>query len=441
MAIPRPSACGSGHEASSLPRPRRNPVRTLSLAVLALAAACIEPARAAEEYKLQAGDVLEFSVAGIPEMRQKLMINVDGRTSFPLIGEINVAGLPLAAVRKEVQALLPKRSLSLRTSDGKESITVISGDEITIVIAESRPVYIKGDVAKPGELAYRPGLSVRQAVALAGGYDLVRFRTENPILASADLKAEYEGLWTDFARTQLAILRLRAEYDNRPDLDRKQVTRVPLPEPILDALFKNEKDQFEARKLDYNREKEHTQRGLKILDDRISFLTDQRGKEDEGAAIDSSEIDRITDLQKRGIVPVTRQVETRRLSLLSATRALQVATSLEEVKRSRAEMARSGQRFEDQRRVDITKDLQDYTTKLAQIRQRIAAVGEKLLYTGVVKSQLVRDTGGDPQIVVYRRKDSGGSSRIEAGEDTPLQPGDTIDIALKVKYDVQDAVR
>lgn len=413
----------------------------LGTILLALMVAFIEPARAIEDYKLQAGDVLEFSVAGIPEMRQKLPINGDGRTSFPLIGEIAVAGRSLAAVRQEVQSLLPKRSLSMRANDGRESVTVISGEEITLVIAENRPLYIQGDVAKPGELPYRPGLSVRQAVALAGGYDLVRFRTENPILASADLKAEYEGLWTDFARTQLAILRLRAEYDNRKEIDRAEVTRVPLPAPVIDALYRNEKDQFDARNLDFSREREHIQRQVKMMDDRIGVLSDQRAKEAEGAEIDSSEIERIGDLQKRGLVPVTRQIETRRLSLLSATRVLQVATLLEDVKRNRADVSRSVQRLEDQRRLSLSKDLQDNTVKLTQVRQRIAAVGEKLLYTGVVKSQLVRETGGRPQIAVYRGRGAAGSRKIDADEDTPLEPGDSIDVTLKVTYGAEDAVR
>lgn len=393
------------------------------------------PARA-DEYKLQPGDVLEFSVAGIPDMRQKLMINLDGDVAFPLIGELKVAGSTVSEVRKEVQALLPKRSLNIRANDGHEAVTVISGEEITIAIAENRPVYVKGDVAKPGEQTYRPGLSVRQAVALAGGYDLVRFKTENPIIASADLKADYESLWTDYARTQAAILRLRAEMAGQTAIDRKDFAKVPLPQPVLDAIFRNEQQQFDARNADYNREKAHIQRGVKMMDERITVLSEQRGKEEEGAAIDASEIDRVTDLQKRGVVPVTRQVETRRLSLLSATRALQIATTLEEVKKSRNDLARSSQHLDDQRQADLARDLQDNTVKLAQTRSRISAVGEKMLYTGIVKSQLVRDTGGDPQIVVYRRNDKGGSDKIEAGEDTPLRPGDTIDVTLRVQRDV-----
>jgi polysaccharide export outer membrane protein len=41
---------------------------------------------------------------------------------------------------------------------------------------EQRPVYLNGDVSRPGEQRYRLGLTVRQAIALAGGYHIMRFR-------------------------------------------------------------------------------------------------------------------------------------------------------------------------------------------------------------------------------------------------------------------------
>ncbi|MGU3541090.1 polysaccharide biosynthesis/export family protein [Methylobacterium sp. A54F] len=410
-------------------------------ATLCATGALGNPSAGAEDYRLQSGDVLEFSVAGIATMRERFTINVDGNVSCPLIGEVRAAGLTLAEVRRQIQAQLPKHSLSIRGNDGREVVTVVTAEEINLSIAENRPVYIKGDVAKPGEMTYRPGMTVRQVVALAGGYDLVRFKTENPIIESANLKADYESLWTDYARVQAAILRLRAELDGQPAMDRKALANIPLPMPVLDAIFRNEQEQFNARGADYTREKAHIQKGVRMMDDRIGVLTEQRGKEEEGAAIDASEIERINDLQRRGVVPVTRQVETRRLSLVSATRALQIATTLEEVKRSREDLARSSQRLDDQRRADLSKDLQENTVKLTQTRFRIAAVGEKMLYTGIVKSQLVRDTGGDPQIVVHRIAPDGRSSRIEGGEDTSLRPGDTVDVTLRIQRDVTDATR
>jgi polysaccharide export outer membrane protein len=51
---------------------------------------------------------------------------------------------------------------------------------------------------------------VRQALALAGGYDVIR--AKDPFLESADLRSEYMSLWTDFAREQIRISRCRPSF-------------------------------------------------------------------------------------------------------------------------------------------------------------------------------------------------------------------------------------
>ena len=51
---------------------------------------------------------------------------------------------------------------------------------------------------------------MRQAIALAGGYDIMRFRMNNPFLEQADLQSEYRALWTEFAKEQAPFARLQA---------------------------------------------------------------------------------------------------------------------------------------------------------------------------------------------------------------------------------------
>jgi polysaccharide export outer membrane protein len=65
---------------------------------------------------------------------------------------------------------------------------------------------VNGDVSKPGEFPYRPLMTVRQAVALSGGYDTMRFRTSNPILDWADLKSGYEAFLTESSKDQVHCL-------------------------------------------------------------------------------------------------------------------------------------------------------------------------------------------------------------------------------------------
>lgn len=394
----------------------------------------LAPSLHAEEYKLQAGDILELSVAGIPDLRQRLPVMIDGDIAVPLVGDIEARGRTLTEVRDLVRTALPKLSLNMRSSAGGEQQTVVAPGEISLVIAEYRPIYVSGDVSKPGEQRYAPGLSVRQAVALAGGYDLQRFRMESPILATADLRGDYENLWIDLAQGQATIARLRTELEEKTQLNRGQLEKLPITASVQEQIVKNEQDLLKSRLDDYTKEKAHLNNALRITDERLAAIQDQYRKETEAAKFDTDEIERISELNKRGVVPLTRAVETRRMSLSSSTRALQIGVEVEKSKRDRMEAERSIVRLADQRRSDLTRELQDATVKLAQTRSKLAAVGEKLLYTGVVRSQLIRGTGGQPLITLHRANASGPVS-IRADEDTPLRPGDTVEVALKLEYE------
>lgn len=157
---------------------------------LALMAICLWPSAAgAAEYLLSPGDALELSVIGAPELHQRTGIGNDGLISLPLVGDIRAAGRTLQDVRSEVQAALTRQSFRrpANTETASTSAYNIAPAEISLQIAEYRPVYVSGDVAHPGQVIYQPGLTVRQAVAIAGGYG--RDRTETGLI---DLQTKYD---------------------------------------------------------------------------------------------------------------------------------------------------------------------------------------------------------------------------------------------------------
>ncbi|MGY2915831.1 polysaccharide biosynthesis/export family protein [Bradyrhizobium sp. USDA 3262] len=172
-------------------------------------------AQAKAEYRVNVGDVLEVAVAGVPELRQRAPVQVDGNISLPLVGMVPVAGLPLQEIRAKVGAALTSKVFRQRTVDGREVVVVIDADQVTAIVAEYRPVYVNGDVSKPGEYPYRPASTARQLIAMAGGYDIMHIRMNNPYLESADLRSEYGSLWTELAKEQARMWRIKSELGER----------------------------------------------------------------------------------------------------------------------------------------------------------------------------------------------------------------------------------
>src|SRR5262244_985549 len=211
--------------------------------VLSLGIICSAiPARA--EYRLDVGDVLEIAVAGVPDLRQRIAVQLDGTISYPLLGTFKVAGLSPSDVRAKIRATLPSQIFRQTSADGRQNVITLEPDQITVNVVEYRPIYVNGDVSTPGQQVYRPLMTVRQAIALCGGYEIMRFRMNNPFLESADFRSEYESLWADFAKEQAHIWRIRTELGEGDNLAQKILQDVPPPASTISQITRLEDEQL-----------------------------------------------------------------------------------------------------------------------------------------------------------------------------------------------------
>ena len=386
------------------------------------------PASAA--YHLEVGDVLEISVARVPELQHRVPVQLDGTISFPALGTIMAAGLSPLEVQAKIQATLATRVFRVRMPDGREDAIIIEPNDVTATVIEYRPIYVNGDVSKPGEHPYRPQMTVRQTVALSGGYDALHATTSNPFLDVADLRSESETLWADVTKAEMQVARLRAELDGKQDLDQNAIADSPLPRSAVAEIVRLETEELKTRLADYQREKAYLQRSVDQTNAEIGVLSEQESKEEQGTEADADELKRATDLYSKGTLTSTRVTDARRAVLLSSTRKLQITAQLMQVRKQQDDFARQLQRLDDQRRIKLLEELQDANVKLAQTRAKLDGVRQKLEYTSQMRSQLTRETPSSPQITVIRKGEKGWA-RTPVNEDFELQPGDVIEVALR----------
>jgi polysaccharide biosynthesis/export protein len=382
------------------------------------------------EYRVSIGDVLEVAVAGAPELRYRAVVQMDGNISLPMVGTLTVAGLPLPQIRAQVGSALASKVFRQRTPDGREVVIVINADEVATTVAEYRPIYISGDVSKPGEYPYRPATTARQLVAVAGGYDIMRIRMNNPYLESADLRSEYGSLWTELAKEQARMWRIKNELGEGTQLNPSILTDVPIVRSAISEIINAETEYLKTKQSDYQQEKTFLQRGVRQGEDQVRVLSEQQKKEEEGFQSDLEELQKASDLYGKGSLTSPRVTDARRAVLLSSTRKLQTSAQLLQVKKQQDELTRRLTKLDDQRRLDLLRELQDTSVKLNQIREKLQSVGEKLQYTAMVRSQLARGAGSKPDIAIIRKGEK-GPERIIASEDTELQPGDTVEVTLQ----------
>ncbi len=107
-------------------------------------------------YRLAAGDKVKVNVFNEPDFSGEFQVSESGSIAFPLIGEVPAAG----ASATEFKARLASR---LRNG-------VVRNPRITVEVSNYRPVNVLGEVRNAGQYDFRPGLTVQDAVAMAGGY-------------------------------------------------------------------------------------------------------------------------------------------------------------------------------------------------------------------------------------------------------------------------------
>jgi polysaccharide export outer membrane protein len=194
-----------------------------------------------------------------------------------------------------------------------------------------------------------------------------------------------------------------------------------------------ESQRFGVDTADLAKEKKYLAEAVAQEDQRMAVLDQQRQSEQQDADADVADSNEVKANFRKGILPVTRVTEMRRMMLQSATRVLQTTALLNDVARKRAEFARSLGGIDDKRRKELLQNIRDATVRLYDVRSRIQSVSEKLLYAGMARSQLTRGPGGEPDIRVFRKDDNGGTTATIAGAETELMPGDVVDVKLKLE--------
>jgi polysaccharide export outer membrane protein len=118
--------------------------------------ATAKPAIAA--YTIGAGDVLRIVTWKEPDFTlESVLVRTDGKISFPLINDVQAAGLTPMMLKDVLET-------GLKNYVAAPVITV------TVTDAGSQKFYILGEVPRTGEYPIVKDLSVLQAFALAGGF-------------------------------------------------------------------------------------------------------------------------------------------------------------------------------------------------------------------------------------------------------------------------------
>ncbi len=224
----------------------------LMMCALLLAA----PAWSADkDYRMGTGDVLRITVYGQPDLATEARVGENGNITFPLIGDVKLAGVTPAQGETEIAKRLSKGGFILEP--------FVS---LNVVQYRGQQVSVLGRVNRPGKHALEKISRITDALALAGGVIIDGADTVT-LVRTSDGKTEYREI------DMIALFKPGGEASNEPiqDGDIINVARQPMfyiyGEVQRPGAFRLEQNMsvVQALSLGGGLNQRGTQRGIKIL--------------------------------------------------------------------------------------------------------------------------------------------------------------------------------
>lgn len=107
-------------------------------------------------YTLGPNDQVHVQVYNEASITGDYVVDGAGFIAIPVAGRVRAVGLTTEQLERRITSKL---------NGG-----ILKDARVTVQVGTYAPFYIRGEVKKPGEFPYKPGLTLGDAVALAGGY-------------------------------------------------------------------------------------------------------------------------------------------------------------------------------------------------------------------------------------------------------------------------------
>lgn len=144
-----------------------------------------ESAAQAPDYRIQPGDKLALDFYLNSEFNDNATVDPDGKIVLRMVGPIQAAGLTPAQLAASIDKAYANE---LRNP----------GAVVHLTNLPSRQIYVEGEVTKPGAFTLQPGMTLVQALALAGGVT-DNSDPESTLLIRRDACGQSQGTTVDLA--------------------------------------------------------------------------------------------------------------------------------------------------------------------------------------------------------------------------------------------------
>lgn len=396
-------------------------MRRVAFFLLLMIAFPVQPARAAtvDEYMLAPGDIVTFDFLDDTELPVPLTIASDGEVQFPLIGGIRIAGMTVV----QALALLDTEYRSRK---------ILNDPKIALNVTTVRPIFVLGEVKNPGSFPFYPGLTVEQAIGLAGGTQTDVTNPSDKIVARARLRGEIDGADADIVHEAAYAARLVAQLQKKkavdikdaPDISGKFLQNASL-RPVLE---------IEQRILDTDLTTTQSQvdiltKGISEAEQGLDILQKLEVQQKEVVDLNVADLERVSSLRKRELNTVNDLMRSKTTTSNEKARLLEIYAEMSRSRRELGNLRLELAKLQADREKDILLKIQErYIAIKKLIASRQAAEEQYFL----LSSATLEDTSKNRISFGYqiRREIDDKPSAMTATPLTEVLPGDVVTISI-----------
>lgn len=131
-------------------------------------------------YTLGPGDQIRIITFGEQQLTGEFRVDAAGEIALPLVGGVHAAGLTPKQLEAAVGQALTRSKLYRNPS-------------VSVEVINYRPIFILGEVVRPGQYPYQPAMTVVTAAAVAGGFTYRAVKNRFSIVRTSTQQSTVEG--------------------------------------------------------------------------------------------------------------------------------------------------------------------------------------------------------------------------------------------------------
>jgi polysaccharide export outer membrane protein len=344
-------------------------------------------------------------------------VSAGGSLSLPIIGTVPAAGKTLEQISNIIGDQLQRQiGLQKRPSASVE-------------ISSYRPFFVTGIVTAPGKYSFIPGLTVVQALSMAGGTgnaDATVMGVQREAIVS-------EGELRELGWQRLGLVarqaRVEAVLNDQPTVVFPQIVTAHADQPIVARMMNDEKALFESRARSMKTELDALEQAKSLAIRQLQALKAKESLLAQQMDISTKDLNSINKLVSQGLTLSSRQVGASQNVADLESRSLDVSLAIVKTQQDLAKL--------DQQAADVQdKYKRDALIEAASLRDSLASIFEKskttqaLLtnietYAPTVLGPLAADNQTAFSLTISRQID-GKMTTLDVNDDDLVAPGDVL---------------